>query len=710
METKKQTFSVANLYLNASADTIYQYLINTKGIVTVTVTLSDRNVTVEYNPTIITADNIIEKIKACGYHAYTREIPTSDFFIQQDEKNPTKPNYRILFVFVCEVILLTILWILHITPWIGLLFSFYSLYVGRIIFMHAKEEIQKKNPSSATIGSIAISISFLYGILLTIQNTVNAYPFMISMITILGTDLYKTKYLKYMQQISTTSLSIKQYIPENTAVFNKTGEVIEETSQLKKNQILIIRPNENIPCDGIVVEGYASVDESTLTGIQSNITKSEGSYVYAGTRCVQGSLQIKVEKIGEKTTLLQFAKLAKETANDKSFDSLFKNFSKYLFLYSIIASAILFFGWILVGKSFSIAISVSIAVLSSVAMNALTISSEKEVLEKAIYAAKNHVLFRNVDALETAGKVETLFLEQDDILIASKPEVTDFIPLDETDLNIMRYIAYTLSNKRHDSYSRAITRYLKSQKISAVNLSVLTNFQKAHQSDTIQNTYQLCNVHDLSYTDIINPTIRQKIDELVEQGKKVFILIGEEQVLGLIAMQKPIVPNSIQAIHSLKELTDVHLFARGNDEEIQYIQKNCEIKNIHANVDMNEKENLIKSCSHDSISMYANVDGSISSSTADVNVQFGISQNLDSEDNDIILTRKRLSDLVFTIQTSAKLNQQIQFKQIAIIAYHILAVVVFGFITPIFFAIPLPVVLPCITSIYVIRFLFQSHK
>ena len=710
METKKQTFSVANLYLNASADTIYQYLINTKGIVTVTVTLSDRNVTVEYNPTIITADNIIEKIKACGYHAYTREIPTSDFFIQQDEKNPTKPNYRILFVFVCEVILLTILWILHITPLIGLLFSFYSLYVGRIIFMHAKEEIQKKNPSSATIGSIAIGISFLYGTLLTIQNTVNVYPFMISVITILGTNLYKTKFLKYMQQTSTTSLSIKQYIPENTAVFNKTGEVIEETSQLKKNQILIIRPNENIPCDGIVVEGYASVDESTLTGIQSNITKSEGSYVYAGTRCLQGSLQIKVEKIGEKTTLLQFAKLAKETANDKSFDSPFKNFSKYLFLYSIIAAVILFFSWILVGKSFSIAISVSIAVLASVAMNALTISSEKEVLEKAIYAAKNHVLFRNVDALETAGKVETLFLEQDDIVIASKPEVTDFIPLDKTDLNIIRYIAYTLSNKRHDSFSRAITRYLKSQKISAVNLSVLTNFQKTHQSDTIQNTYQLCNVHDLSYTGIINPTTRQKFDELIEQGKKVFILIGEEQILGLIATQKPIVPNSSQAIHSLKEITDVHLFARGNNEEIQYIQNNFNIKNIHANLDMNEKENLIKSCSHDSISMYANADGSISSSTADVNVQFGISQNLDSEDNDIILTRKRLSDLVFAIQISAKLNQQIQFKQIAIIAYHVLAVIIFGFITPIFFAIPLPVFLPCITSIYVIRFLFQSHK
>ena len=710
METKKQTFSVANLYLNASADTIYQHLINTKGIVTVTVALSDRNVTVEYDPNIISADNIIEKIKACGYHAYTREIPTTDFLIQQDAKNLTKPNYHILFVFVFEVILLTILWILHITPWIGLLFSFYSLYVGRIIFMHAKEEIQKKNPSSATIGSIAIGISFLYGTLLTIQNTVNVYPFMISVITILGTNLYKTKFLKYMQQTSTTSLNIKQYIPENTAVFNKTGEVIEETSQLKKNQILIIRPNENIPCDGIVVEGYASVDESTLTGIQSNITKSEGSYVYAGTRCLQGSLQIKVEKIGEKTTLLQFAKLAKETANDKSFDSPFKNFSKYLFLYSIIAAVILFFSWILVGKSFSIAISVSIAVLASVAMNALTISSEKEVLEKAIYAAKNHVLFRNVDALETAGKVETLFLEQDDIVIASKPEVTDFIPLDKTDLNIIRYIAYTLSNKRHDSFSRAITRYLKSQKISAVNLSVLTNFQKTHQSDTIQNTYQLCNVHDLSYTDIINPTTRQKIDELVEQGKKVFILIGEEQILGLIATQKPIVPNSSQAIHSLKEITDVHLFARGNDEEIQYIQNNFNIKNIHANLDMNEKENLIKSCSHDSISMYANADGSISSSTADVNVQFGISQNLDSEDNDIILTRKRLSDLVFAIQTSAKLNQQIQFKQIAIIAYHVLAVIVFGFITPIFFAIPLPVFLPCITSIYVIRFLFQSHK
>lgn len=710
METIRQTFSVANLYLNASADTIYQRLMNTQGIVAVTVALSDRNVTVEFDPSIITADTIIAKIKACGYQAYTREIPTSDMLIPQDHKVSIKPNYRILFVFVVEIILLAILWIMHVTPWIGLIFSLYSLYVGRFIFMHAKKEIQKRNPSSATIGSIAVVITFLYGIYLTIQNTVNAYPFVISMITILGANIYKTKYLKYMQQCSSSSLNIKQYIPENTAVFNKTGEVIEETSQLKKNQILIIRPNENIPCDGIVVEGYASVDESTLTGVQSNITKSEGSYVYAGTRCLQGSLQIKVEKIGEKTTLLQFAKLAKETANDKSFDSPFKNFSKYLFLYSIIAAIILFFGWILVGKSFSIAISVSVAVLASVAMNALTIASEKEVLEKAINAAKNHVLFRNVDALETAGKAETLFLEQDDVLIASKPEVTDFIPANETDLNIMRYIAYTLSNKRHDSYSRAINRYLKSQKISSANLSVLTNFQKTHQSDSIQSTYKLCNIHDFSNNNLLSDSTNQKIDKLKQEGKTVFILVDEKQVIGLIATQKPAVPNSLQEISSLKELIDVHLFARGNTEEIQYIQDACGIQNIHANVDMNEKENLIKSCSHDSISMYASADGSSSSSTADVNVQFGIYQDLDSDDNDIILTRKRLSDLVFAIQTSAKLNQQIQFKQIAIIAYHVLAVVLFGFITPIFFDIPLPTILPCITSIYVIRFLFQSHN
>ena len=709
METIRQTFSVANLYLNASADTIYQRLMNTQGIVAVTVALSDRNVTVEFDPSMITADIIIAKIKACGYQAYTREIPTSDMLIPQDHKVSIKPNYRILFVFVVEIILLAILWIMHVTPWIGFIFSLYSLYVGRLIFMHAKEEIQKRNPSSATIGSIAVAITFLYGIYLTIQNAVNAYPFVISMIAILGANIYKTKYLKYMQQCSSTSLNIKQYIPENTAVFNKTGEVIEETSQLKKNQILIIRPNENIPCDGIVVEGYASIDESTLTGVQSNITKSEGSYVYAGTRCLQGSLQIKVEKIGEKTTLLQFAKLAKETANDKSFDSPFKNFSKYLFLYSIIAAIILFFGWILVGKSFSIAISISVAVLASVAMNALTIASEKEVLEKAIYAAKNHALFRNVDALETAGKAETLFLEQDDVLIASKPEVTDFIPVDETDLNIMRYIAYTLSNKRHDSYSRAINRYLKSQKISSANLSVLTNFQKTHQSDSIQSTYKLCNIHDFSNNNLLSDSTNQKIDELKQEGKTVFILVDEKQVIGLIATQKPVVPNSLQAISSLKEIIDVHLFARGNTEEIQYIQDACAIQNIHANVDMNEKENLIKSCSHDSISMYASADGSSSSSTADVNVQFGIHQDLDSDDNDIILTRKRLSDLVFAIQTSAKLNQQIQFKQIAIIIYHVLAVILFGFITPIFFDIPLPAILPCITSIYVIRFLFQSH-
>ena len=200
METIRQTFSVANLYLNASADTIYQHLMNTQGIVTVTVALSDRNVTVEFDPSIITADIIIAKIKACGYQAYTREIPTSEMLIPQDNTVSIKPNYRILFIFVVEVILLVILWIMHITPWIGLIFSLYSLYVGRLIFMHAKEEIQKKNPSSATIGSIAVLITFLYGIYLTIQNTANAYPFIISMIAILGANIYKTKYLKHMQE------------------------------------------------------------------------------------------------------------------------------------------------------------------------------------------------------------------------------------------------------------------------------------------------------------------------------------------------------------------------------------------------------------------------------------------------------------------------------------------------------------------------------
>ena len=159
METIRQTFSVANLYLNASADTIYQHLMNTQGIVTVTVALSDRNVTVEFDPSIITADIIISKIKACGYQAYTREIPTSEMLMPQDNTVSIKPNYRILFIFVVEVILLVILWIMHITPWIGLIFSLYSLYVGRLIFMHAKEEIQKKNPSSATIGSIAVLIT-----------------------------------------------------------------------------------------------------------------------------------------------------------------------------------------------------------------------------------------------------------------------------------------------------------------------------------------------------------------------------------------------------------------------------------------------------------------------------------------------------------------------------------------------------------------------
>lgn len=696
METVTQTFSVANLYLQASADTIYNCLIHTTGIITVHVSLSERNVVVEYQPDIITPEQIAQKIKSCGYHAYTHEYTTNQFV--EDHLEVPEPNYRNVFVLLIVMVIVLILWLIKLTPWIALLLSVYAMYIGRSLFMHAGEEIKKHNPSTAVLSSLAVIISLIYGIYLATQNLVSAYPFILSIIAILASSMYKTKYLKYMQAISKQSYHLNQYIPESTSVYKNYTETISKTTKIQKNQILIIRPNEIIPVDGIVIDGYAAVDESTLTGLDSTSTKAEGSNVYAGTRCIHGSLQIRAEKIGEKTTLLQFAKLAKETANDKSFDSPFKNFSRYLFFYAIITAIVLFAGWLLIGRSLSNTLSIVVAVLASVAMNALTIASEKEVLASALYAAKKHILFRSVDALEMAGKTETIFLEQDDIIMQAKPEVTDFLPLQQEDSSYMRYIVYKLSNKRHDVYSLAISRYLKTHLTSSTNREDITRLQ----NNTQNNTYKLTNVKELS---VIDDTCKQ----LLAQGKTVFLLQNEENKLGIVAFAKPLLTSSIPALDKIKQNAEIHLFTNSSQEEQHYIQQETHITHIHQVKNREEKDAIIQACTHDEVTMYAGTLANTYHPNVDIHTHFGISSDLSDRNKDIIITRNRLDDLAQAMQISAMLNQRIQFDQILIIVYHVIAVLLFGFLIPIFFDLPLPVILPCISSIGMIHFLFRKH-
>lgn len=685
MAVTGKTFSIANISIQASADTVEKRVGALSGVRTVNVNISSNTMYVEYDPEAIDEKVIIQTVRACGYDAYTREMPAVS------ETEPAKEGVslnRPLAASFALCGLIGLLWFVPAAFWIGFIAVLIVLWLSPSALHDALNEIRtEKKPGYGCLRTLTAVLCLGAAAGFGMQDPRQGILFQFTAALILSVFTLEDQLIENSRLSASKPVSaLLDSLPKTASVYDDRREKLARTEELREDQIIMVRPGEAIPADGRVIRGFATMDESALTGMDTPIEKSEGSYVYANSICLTGSVEVRAERTGSATAMMRLASLAEKTASDDSFQSPFKNFGRYLLLYIVIAACTAAGGWLFSGKTAVFALNVMLSVLGCASLRSLKLSSENEVMSAAGQAMTNHVLFRSVEALEMTGKTDYAVIEQNGAITDSELTVTDFITAEGMSEGRLEYIAYALESRSDRPFAKAITRYLRSKKMTVTDLQEFTRLSRRGRG-ALQS---LSSFQAGSYEEIVAQGIEpveweETIARLRSEGKRVLIFTEKETIIGVIAAVRPLIPGAPEALKGLQEAgCEIWLLMDGSEDEASVLNGKLNPDNMLVHPEKDERERLLAGLDEDdTITAYiSTVPEETSQEDVDVTVAIGTGAEPDKEKAGILLTRNRLSDFLYALNLSRQLNERIARKQMAILIYHAAAVLLFGFLLP----------------------------
>lgn len=699
MSVITRTFSIANISIQASADTVKKKVGSLGGVRMADVDILSNTMCVEFDDDITDEKNIIQAVAACGYQASTRSIPV----IHEEAAAPRQILFtKNLLISAALSIGLLLLYFVPFGMWLALPAAGFICWHYRQLIIEGIREPLKIKAGSAFIRAAAAVICMLYGLMLAVQNDHEAVLFFFDACAVLIFTAFENRLISLGRTAASSPVrKIRSSLPETASVYQNHHEEVARVEELKEDQILVIRPGDIIPADGTVVRGFAQMDESALTGMDTPIGKSEGSAVYANSVCVKGSVEIRAEKTGSSTAMMRLADLAEKTASDDSFQSPFKVFGRYLLVYILIASLITSAGWLFSGRSLSFAISVMVSVMACASLKTLGLSSENEVMRAAGEAISNHVIYRSVEALELAGKTDYAVIEQNGAVTENEMAVTDFICAEGMSEGRLEYIAYALESKKDRPFARAITRYLRSRRMSAVDKQEFTQLSRLGRNALKSlSSYHAGTYDEIRQQGIATGEWDEKIKALRSEGKRVLIFARNTEIIGVIAAVRPLIPGAAEAVEALQnDGIELWLLSDGTADESRVLQEKLHLEHVVFHPAKDDIERLLASLNEeDSVTAYIGRDLSeVPLDDADIAVAIGTGADPDRAHTDIQLTRNRLSDFRYAVMRSKMLNEKITSRQLTVLIYHAAAVLLFGFLIPALTSVSVPV-LACISA------------
>ena len=695
MAITQKTFSVSDISIQVSADSIERKVRSLSGVRTASISIENHTLSVEFDDELISPNRIIQAVREAGYQAYLKE-ETEETSVPADRHVFSLP---LVLCGLLGVIGIICRW-LPFGLWIAPCFSLAAFFLARGVFPDAVREL--KNPKNINIffAVLMACLTFVFGIVLLIRKDVRAILFFADsscalFYAMLIRDWLRFRRNAYIQPHHTP-------LPRTAAVYKDHHETMEAVSDLKVDQIIVIRPGEIVPADGRVYKGFAVMDESALTGWEKPVEKTKGSYVYANSKCLKGSIALKAERVGNTTAMMKLAEMAEKTASDGSFRSPFKSFTANLFLYTLLAVLLSGLGWFTLRHDPVFAFAAAMSVLACAALPALSLTSANAVMHSARGAAAEHILFRTVDALEMTGRVDLAVMEQNHSITDNQLTVTDFIPASDLSESEFEYIVYALESRSDQPFARAIIRYLKTRRIAGIDKQEFARLSsRGRQAIQSMSRYSAGFMDEILSRGIDTDAWDPLISRLRQEGKRVLLFTEDERIIGVIAAIRPILPGVPEAVGELQKMgIDICLLSDGSIDESLLLQNELQLENVIHQPARYEIERLLQNASEaNEVSAYLSGDPHhINAVPADVSVIIGSGAETSYENVGLQLTRKRLSDFIKAIRISRDLNSRIQYAELAVIIYHAAAVSLFGFILPQFIPYQMPLLIPLTCS------------
>lgn len=524
---------------------------------------------------------------------------------------------------------------------------------------------------------------------------------------------------------TTDALRSLMDLSPKTAVIERDGKEREvPIEEVKIGDIFLLRPGMSVPVDGVVIEGESAVDESMLTGESIPVEKEQDANVYSATINQSGFLKCRATRVGEDTTLSQIIRTVYEASATKAPIARIADKVSGVFVPIVIGIALItLIIWLITGAEFAYALERGISVLVISCPCALGLATPVSIMVGNGVGAKAGILFKNAEALETAGKTEIIALDKTGTVTKGEPEVTDIIPSNGVSETELLQIAYSIERLSAHPLAKAITACAEERALSPVPCEDFQNLSGHGLSGMIDNQPIYAGSAKFIKTKApLDRDTNRQIEQLAGEGKTPMLFTKDGKLLGVIAAADGVKDDSKKAVQELSDLGVRTVMITGDNEKTAAaIADAVGIEKVYASVLPSGKSEII-----DELKPYGRtamvgdgINDSPALTAADTGVAIGSGTDIAIDAADIVLVGSRLSDLAAAIRLSRQTLKNIHENLFWAFIYNIIGIPlaaglwipIFGIsLSPMFGAAAMSLSSFCVVSNALRLNLFDPHK
>ena len=445
--------------------------------------------------------------------------------------------------------------------------------------------------------------------------------------------------------------------PKTAVLWKDSVETEVPIEQLQKGDCFVVRPGENIPVDGIVLEGTSAVNESALTGESIPVDKTAGDRVSAATVNQSGFLRCEAIRVGEDTTLSQIIRMVSDAAATKAPIAKIADRVSGIFVPVVIGIALVtILVWLLVGREFSYALARGVSVLVISCPCALGLATPVAIMVGNGLGARNGILFKTAVSLEETGRVDIVALDKTGTITTGEPKVTDISPADGWSEEELLALAGTAEQHSEHPLARAVMEEVKSRNIGT---QPVTDF-KALAGNGVEAHADGAMILGGSLRYIRNQTnvpkeLTEQAEQFAKEGKTPLLFMRDQRLAGIIAVADVIKEDSPQAVHELQNMgIRVVMLTGDNQRTAQAIGMQAGVDEVIAEVLPEGKESVIRNLQQQGkVAMVGDgINDAPALTRADIGIAIGAGTDVAIDAADVVLMHSRLSDVPAAIRLS----------------------------------------------------------
>lgn len=672
---KEIVIGIKGLHCASCVNRLETKLLETAGIISANVNLATAKANIKYDPNLINIEKIYLTVKSAGYEAY--EI-NKDVNIDVDKEQESKSkNFIYSLALSIPLAIITMAEHFHIYKFfesdkinslIQLLLATPVLYFGREFYFNGfKSLIKAKTATMDTLVALGTGTAYLYSLFVTVMiffskegyDSMHLYyetSAVLIMFILLGRNLESKARVK-------TSSAIKKLIelsPKYAVVIRDGKEIEIPVSEVLVKDIVYVKSGQRIPVDGIILEGYSSVDESMITGESIPVEKKKGDKVLAGTINKMGTFTMSAQSIGENTVLSQIIKLVESAQSSKAPIQRMADKISSVFVPVVVICAILsFIFWRFNGYDTYFALKTLISVLIIACPCSLGLAAPTAVIVGTGMGAEKGILFKTAESIEKLADIDTIVLDKTGTLTYGKPEVVKIFSIIDEEI-FLRYLASLERASSHPLAEAIIKKYGKD------------DFYEVTRFETIPGKGVVGFINDEKILAGSLSFIKENGFEITEDDPEEglsYIYLGvqkgnEKKYLGYVGLFDNLKDDAIDFIRKIKNLGIGIIMLTGDNEKIaEKIAKKLNIENYRAKVLPDEKQKIIENLKlgGKKVAMIGDgINDAPALASADVGIAIGSGTDIAIETGDIVIVKSNLMTIYKGILLSKKIISKIK--------------------------------------------------